>query len=220
VDPQSNLNFVTARPWRGGLTCFEVVIFEKIQIMPGRMSDVTLLLEAANRGEGVASEELLPLVYDELRRLAAVHLTDENSWQTLQPTALVHEAWHRLVKGEERTWNNRQHFFRVAARAMRRILVDRARHKASLKGGSRAKHLNIDGLDLSAPEPAERILIIDEALTKLEIENPEQARIVTLKFFGGFTNQEIADIQGVTERTIERQWAFAKACLLRLIQSA
>jgi len=183
------------------------------------MSDVTLLLEAAGRGEGVASEELLPLVYDELRKLAAIHLTGEDSWQTLQPTALVHEAWHRLVKGEERTWDNRQHFFRVAARAMRRILVDRARHKASLKGGSRAKHLNIDGLDITAPKPDERILIIDEALTRLEIENPDQARIVTLKFFGGFTNREIAEVDGVTERTIERQWAYAKACLLKLIPS-
>jgi len=183
------------------------------------MSDVTLLLEAAGRGEGAASEELLPLVYDELRKLAAVHLADEDSWQTLQPTALVHEAWHRLVKGEERTWSNRQHFFRVAARAMRRILVDRARHKASLKGGSKAKRLNIEDMDLTAPEPDERILIIDEALTRLEIENPEQARIVTLKFFGGFTNREIADAYGVTERTIERQWAYAKACLLKLIPS-
>jgi RNA polymerase sigma factor (TIGR02999 family) len=188
--------------------------------MAGRMSDVTLLLEAAGRGEGAASEELLPLVYDELRRLAAVHLTDEDTRLTLQPTALVHEAWYRLVKGEERTWNNRQHFFRVAARAMRRILVDRARHKASLKGGSRAKHLNIEGLDFSAPEPDERILIIDEALTRLEIEDPDHARIVTLKFFGGFTNREIAETYGVTERTIERQWAYAKACLLKLIQSA
>jgi RNA polymerase sigma factor (TIGR02999 family) len=188
--------------------------------MPERMSDVTLLLEAVERGDGIASEELLPLVYDELRRLAAIHLADEDTRQTLQPTALVHEAWHRLVKGEERTWNNRQHFFRVAARAMRRILVDRARHKASLKGGARAKHVNIDGMDITAPEPDERILIIDEALTRLEIEDPDHAHIVTLKFFGGFTNREIAETEGVTERTIERQWAYAKACLLKLIESA
>lgn len=188
--------------------------------MAGRMNDVTLLLEAVERGEGIASEELLPLVYDELRRLAAIHLADEDTRQTLQPTALVHEAWHRLVKGEERTWSNRQHFFRVAARAMRRILVDRARHKISLKGGQRAKHLNIDGLDFTAPEPDERILIIDEALTRLEKEDPDHARIVTLKFFAGFTNKEIAEAHGVTERTIERQWAYAKACLLKLIESS
>lgn len=185
------------------------------------MIDVTLLLEAAGRGEGAASEELLPLVYEELRRIATINLDDEkDSWQTLQPTALVHEAWYRLVKGKERTWDNRRHFFRVAARAMRRILVDRARRKASLKRGSLAKHVNIDGLDLAAPEPEERIQIIDEALTRLEIENPDQARLVTLKFFGGFTNREIAEIDGVTERTIERQWAYARICLLRLIPSA
>lgn len=187
--------------------------------MPAGMNDVTLLLEAVGRGEGVASEELLPLVYDELRRLAAINMADEDTRHTLQPTALVHEAWHRLVKGEERTWSNRQHFFRVAARAMRRILVDRARHKTSLKGGSRAKHFNIEGLDLIAPEPDERILIIDEALTRLETEEPDSARLVTLKFFAGFTNKEIAETYGVTERTIERQWAYAKACLLRLIES-
>jgi RNA polymerase sigma factor (TIGR02999 family) len=184
------------------------------------MSDVTLLLEAVGRGDGGASNELLPLVYDELRRLAGARLASEDSRLTLQPTALVHEAWYRLVKGKERTWDNRRHFFRVAARAMRRILVDRARRKASLKGGSGAKRLNIDGLDLAAPEPEERILIIDEALTLLEIENPDQARLVTLKFFGGLTNREIAEIDGVTERTIERQWAYARICLLRLIPSA
>jgi RNA polymerase sigma factor (TIGR02999 family) len=184
------------------------------------MNDVTLLLEAVERGEGIASEELLPLVYDELRRIASINIADEDTRLTLQPTALVHEAWHRLVKGEERTWANRQHFFRVAARAMRRILVDRARHKTSLKGGGRAKHLNIQGMDFCAPEPDERILIVDEALTKLEIEEPDSARLVTLKFFAGFTNKEIAETDGVTERTIERQWAYAKACLLRLIESA
>jgi RNA polymerase sigma factor (TIGR02999 family) len=162
----------------------------------------------------------MPLVYDELRRLAAARLASENSQQTLQPTALVHEAWVRLVKGEDRTWNNREHFFRVAAMAMRRILVDRFRHKTSLKGGGGVKHLNIDDMDLSAPEPDERILLIDEALTRLETEDPEHAHIVTLKFFGGFTNREIAESLGVAERTIERQWAYAKACLLSMIRSA
>ena len=184
------------------------------------MNDVTLLLEAVGRGEGAASEELLPLVYDELRSLAAARLSSEEARQTLQPTALVHEAWLRLVKGEERTWNNRQHFFRVAAMAMRRILVDRARHKSSLKAGSKAEHLNIEDLELSATAPDERILLIDEALTRLEIEDPEHARIVTLKFFGGFTNREIAENLGVAERTIERQWAYARAYLFKMIQSA
>jgi RNA polymerase sigma factor (TIGR02999 family) len=181
------------------------------------MNEVTLLLEAVGRGEGSASEELLPLVYDELRGLAAARLAGEAARQTLQPTALVHEAWLRLVKGEERTWNNRQHFFRVAAQAMRRILVDRARHKSSLKGGSRAEHLNIEDMDLCATEPDERILLIDEALSRLEINDPESAKVVTLKFFGGFTNREIAENLGVSERTIERQWSYAKASLLDMI---
>jgi len=181
------------------------------------MNDVTLLLEAVGHGEGAASEELLPLVYDELRGLAASRLAGESARQTLQPTALVHEAWLRLVKGEERTWNNRQHFFRVAAQAMRRILVDRARHKSSLKGGSRAKQLDIEDMDVCADEPDARILLIDEALSRLEIDDPESAKIVTLKFFGGFTNRQIAEIQGVTERSIERHWAYAKACLLEMI---
>jgi RNA polymerase sigma factor (TIGR02999 family) len=181
------------------------------------MNDVTLLLEAVGRGEGSASEELLPLVYDELRGLAAARLAGEGARQTLQPTALVHEAWLRLVKGEERTWNNRQHFFRVAAQAMRRILVDRARHKSSVKGGSRAEHLNIEDMDVCATEPDERILLIDEALSRLEINDPESAKVVTLKFFGGFTNREIAENLGVSERTIERQWSYAKASLLDMI---
>lgn len=184
------------------------------------MNDVTLLLEAVGRGEGSASEELLPLVYDELRHLAAARLAGEGARQTLQPTALVHEAWLRLVSGEERTWNNRQHFFRVAAQAMRRILVDRARHKSSLKAGARAEHLNIEDFEISAATPDDRILLIDEALDRLEKSDPESARIVTLKFFGGFTNKEIAETQGVTERTVERHWAYAKASLLEMILSS
>jgi RNA polymerase sigma factor (TIGR02999 family) len=184
------------------------------------MNDVTLLLEAAGRGEGSASEELLPLVYDELRHLAAARLAGEGARQTLQPTALVHEAWLRLVGGEERTWNNRQHFFRVAAQAMRRILVDRARHKSSMKAGARAEHLNIEDFEISATTTDDRILLIDDALDRLEKDDPESARIVTLKFFGGFTNKEIAEMQGVTERTVERHWAYAKACLLEMILAA
>jgi RNA polymerase sigma factor (TIGR02999 family) len=180
------------------------------------MNDVTLLLETIGGGRG-ASEELLPLVYDELRSLAVARLANENARQTLQPTALVHEAWLRLVKGEARTWNNRQHFFRVAAQAMRRILVDRARHKSSLKGGSRAEHLNIEDIEICTTEPDERILLIDEALNRLEVNDPESAKIVTLKFFGGFTNREIAENLGVSERTVERHWAYAKASLLDMI---
>ena len=183
-----------------------------------QMSEVTLLLEAASRGEGSAPEELLPLVYDELRSLAAARMAREVAVQTLQPTALVHEAWLRLVGSPERTWSNRVHFFRVAAQVMRRILVDKAREKSSLRRGGNRERVDIEQLDLVAVDSDDRILRIDEALNRLEIEDPESARIVTLKFFGGLTNKEVASDLNVTERTVERQWAYAKAALIRLVQ--
>jgi RNA polymerase sigma factor (TIGR02999 family) len=182
------------------------------------MSEITLLLEAVSHGKVQASGELLPLVYDELRRLAAVRLAREAAGQTLQPTALVHEAWLRLVSEGDRNWNNRGHFFRAAAQAMRRILVDRARHKLSLKGGGGQNRLNIEDLDLSATTPDDKVLLVDESLKRLEVEDPDSARVVTLKFFGGLTNMEVAKTLGVTERTVERQWAYAKACLFQLMQ--
>jgi len=184
------------------------------------MSEVTLLLEAVARNEPRASEELLPLVYDELRRLAASRIAGEAPGQTLQPTALVHEAWLRLVNDSERTWQNREHFFRAAAQAMRRILVDKARHKSSLKCGGGQERLNIDDLDLAATTMDDRILIVDDALKRLEVEDPESAQIIHLKFFAGQTNKEVAAMLGVTERTIERQWAYARVSLFQLIQSA
>jgi RNA polymerase sigma factor (TIGR02999 family) len=182
------------------------------------MSDITLLLEAVGRGEGKASEELLPLVYDELRHLAATRMAQEGPGQTLQPTALVHEAWLRLVSEGDRTWNNRVHFFRAAAQAMRRILVDRARHKSSLKCGGNQKRIIIDDLDLPVVSPDEKILMIDNALERLEEDDEESARVITLKFFGGLTNRQIAGTLGVTERTVERRWAYAKAALFEIIQ--
>jgi RNA polymerase sigma factor (TIGR02999 family) len=182
------------------------------------MNEVTLLLEAIGRGEKAASEELLPLVYDELRHLAASRMRGESGVQTLQPTALVHEAWLRLVSDEDRTWNDRAHFFRVAALAMRRILVDRARQKATVKRGEGFERLNIEDLELCETTPDDRILMIDEALSRLEKNDPEGARIVTLKFFGGFTNREIAQTLDISERTVERLWAHARVSLFRMIQ--
>jgi RNA polymerase sigma factor (TIGR02999 family) len=182
------------------------------------MNDVTQVLQAIGRGEGKASEDLLPLVYEELRRLAAARMAREAEGQTLQPTALVHEAWLRLVADGDRTWQNRAHFFRAAAQAMRRILVDKARHKASLKCGGNRETVGIDELELATAPPDDRILLVDEALARLEAEDEESARIITLKFFGGLTNGEIARTLGVTERTVERQWAYAKACLFEMIQ--
>jgi RNA polymerase sigma factor (TIGR02999 family) len=181
------------------------------------MSDVTQVLQAIGRGDGRASDELLPLVYDELRRLAAARMAQEAAGQTLQPTALVHEAWLRMVKDGERNWQNRAHFFGAAAEAMRRILIENARRKSRLKRGGDQARIDIEQLELAATTPDDKVLLIDDALERLQAEDPEKARIVVLKFFGGLTNQEVAENLGVTERTIERQWAFAKAWLFRSI---
>jgi len=181
------------------------------------MSEITQVLQAAGRGETGASEKLLPLVYDELRRHAAVRMAQEAPGQTLQPTALVHEAWLRLVGNGDRTWANRAHFFGAAAEAMRRILIENARRKARLKRGGDQVRLDIDQLELAETTPDEKILLIDEALEKLQVQDPEKARVVVLKFFGGRTNQEVAEVLGVTERTVERHWAYAKAWLYQII---
>jgi RNA polymerase sigma factor (TIGR02999 family) len=183
------------------------------------MNEITLVLQAIGRGDGRASEELLPLVYDELRRLAAARMAQEMSGQTLQPTALVHEAWLRLVSDGERNWQNRAHFFAAAAEAMRRILIENARRKSRLKRGGGQMRLDIEGLDLAAATPDDRVLLIDEAVGQLKARDPEKARIVMFKFFGGLTNQEVAEILDVTERTVERQWAYAKAWLYQAIRN-
>jgi RNA polymerase sigma factor (TIGR02999 family) len=182
------------------------------------MSDITLVLQAIERGENRAADELLPLVYEELRRLASAQMAGEAAGQTLQPTALVHEAWLRLVKEEERTWRNREHFFRAAALAMRRILVDRARHKLSLKAGGRGEKVPLEDLDIAAATTDDRVLLVDQAMGRLEQEDPESARVINLKFFCGLTNKEAAEVLGLTERSVERQWAYAKACLFELLK--
>jgi RNA polymerase sigma factor (TIGR02999 family) len=179
--------------------------------------DLTRLLQANEPGGGV-SQELLPLVYKELRELAASRMAREMEGQTLQPTALVHEAWLRLQSSASPAWRNRAHFFGAASEAMRRILIERARRKLRLKRGSRAEHVSIENVDVAQTEPDERILLIDEALTRLHAADPELARIVTLKFFGGLTNAEVAETLGVTERTIYNKWTFAKAWLLKNIR--
>lgn len=181
------------------------------------MSELTRILESAS-GSGPASSELLPLVYDELRNLARKRLSKEAPGQTLQATALVHEAWISLAGSEERSWSDRGHFFRAAAQAMRHILVDRARAKARVKRGSDPVIVDIDGLDIADTSIDERVLLVDEMMTRLERVDPESVRIVTLKFFGGLSNREIAAMDGVGERTVERYWAFARAKLLRMIR--
>ncbi len=184
------------------------------------MSEITVLLQSLDQGDPRASEQLLPLVYDELRMLASARMRRDSAGHTLQPTALVHEAWLRLVSQGDRNWNNRTHFFRAAAQAMRHILVDISRKKASLKRGNRAERVDIDMFPVAESTADDRILLVNEALARLEIEDPESARLVTLKFFGGFTNQETAEILGLGERTVERQWAYAKASLYQIIEEA
>jgi RNA polymerase sigma factor (TIGR02999 family) len=179
--------------------------------------DITRVLESLDDQQGGASEQLLPLVYDELRRLAAARMSKEAAGQTLQPTALVHEAWMRLISGNAKVWRNRGHFFGAAAQAMRRILIERARRKMSCKRGSGAEHVCIEDVDVADRLPDERILLIDEALARLEATDQELARVVTLKFYGGLTNVEVADVLGVTERTVQNKWTFAKAWLLESI---
>jgi RNA polymerase sigma factor (TIGR02999 family) len=183
------------------------------------MSDITQLLQASERGEARASEELLPLVYNDLRRQAAIQMLRESAAQTLQPTALLHEAWLRVIGGGGRQWQNRAHFFGAAAEAMRRILIENARRKSRLKRGGGLVRVNSDEIELAATTPDEKILLIDEALECLAALDPEKAKVVVMKFFGGRTNQEVAESMSVTERTVERHWAYAKAWLFHHIRT-
>jgi RNA polymerase sigma factor (TIGR02999 family) len=184
------------------------------------MSEITHLLQATGPGGASAAEELLPLVYQELRRHAAMRMARESPGQTLQPTALVHEAWLRLFgNGRKQRWENRAHFFGAAAEAMRRILIEQARRKARLKRGGDFVRCELNELELASAAPDEKTLLIDEALQELIEQDPEKGQVVMLKFYGGCSSREVADALGVTERTVERHWAYAKAWLFRRIQS-
>ncbi len=183
------------------------------------MSDVTLILQAVGRGEGRTLDELLPLVYEELRRLAAARMAQESAGHTLQPTALVHEAWMRLVNDGDRTWRNRAYFFGAAAEAMRRILIESARRKSRLKHGGGQERLNIADMELADTTPDEKVLLINDALEQLEAEHPERARVVVLKYFGGLTNKEVAEMLTISERTVDRHWVCAKEWLFRKVRT-
>lgn len=182
------------------------------------LNELTKILQSASGNGLLVAAELLPLVYDELRTLARQRLSREAPGQTLQATALVHEAWLKLSGEEERSWSDRAHFFRAAAQAMRHILVDRARSKASLKRGKNAELLDIHDFDVADTSIDERVLLVDEMMSRLEQEDPDSVRVISLKFFGGLTNKEIATVDGVTERTVERHWAYAKAKLFQMIR--
>ncbi len=178
------------------------------------MSEVTRLLEAIDQGDPCASEELLPLVYDELRRLAAAKLSQERPGQTLQATALVHEAYLRLVGGQENPhWDSRWHFFAAAAEAMRRIILNQARDKKRLKRGGHFRRVEMDQAEVSFDADDEELIELAEALEELEREDAVAAQLVKLRFFAGLKHREIAAALGMSLRTAERQWAFAQAWL-------
>lgn len=189
--------------------------------LPGtnRSGAVTLIMEGAQGGDPMAADQLLPLVYDELHRLAAHKMACEAPGHTLQPTALVHEAWLRLVGGENPHFEGRAHFFAAAAEAMRRILVETARRKRRFRHGGGQARVGLEESGIAAPADDDKILLVDEALEALESEDPDQARVVKLRFFTGLSNAEAATALGVSEKTIQRYWTHAKAWLFEHIRS-
>jgi RNA polymerase sigma factor (TIGR02999 family) len=185
------------------------------------MSDVTQILSAIEQGDPHAAEQLLPLVYEELRKLAAQRLAQEKPGQTLQPTSLVHEAYLRLVDVETaQRWNTRGHFFAAAAEAMRRILIERARHKGRLRHGGGRRRMDLLDVEVAAPNDDEQILHLDESLARLALARPQAAELVKLRFFAGLTLEEIAPLLSLSPRTARRLWAFARAWLRRDIERA
>jgi RNA polymerase sigma factor (TIGR02999 family) len=182
------------------------------------MSEVTRILETFEGGDPKAAAELLPLVYDELRRLAAAKMANEAPGHTLQPTALVHEAWLRLSQQSRTTWKNREQFYAMAAEVMRRILVDRARRRRSRKHGGDLERVELDAVELPVPADDALVLDVHDALERLAAEDPEKAAVVKLRFFVGLENSEVAALLGVSEKTVQRHWAFAKAWLFRAMR--
>ncbi len=186
--------------------------------MPESGQNVTQLLKALEAGEAQASEALLPLVYDELRRLAAWRMSQESPGQTLQATALVHEAWLRLAGSEPQSWQNRAHFLGAAAQAMRRILVENARRKHQLKRGGSWRRLSLENLDLPDTSPDDKVLLVDEALEELAKLDPVEANVVKLRYFAGLNHEEIGHLLGLSERTVKRYWMYAKVWLYQRIR--
>ncbi len=180
---------------------------------------VTQILEAVDDGDERAAEKLLPLVYDELRHLAAAKMAREAPGQTLQPTALVHEAWLQLVGSGHEHWNGRGHFFGAAAEAMRRILIDRARKRNRKRHGQGLVRLDLDQLDIAISTNDDVLLRVNEALVKLEAEAPNRAQLVKLRFFTGLSVNEAAEVLGIAPATAKRYWAFARAWLLAELQT-
>jgi RNA polymerase sigma factor (TIGR02999 family) len=185
------------------------------------VSELTRILESVEHGDASAADQILPLVYDELRKLAAARMTNEAAGHTLQPTALVHEAWLRLTHDEPKMpFANRAHFFAAAAEAMRRILIDHALAKATGKRGGGWKRLNLDKVEIAADADDDTLLLVNESLEQLAKEKPAAAEIVKLRFFAGLTLEESGLVLGFTERTAKRHWAFARAWLFDAMKTA
>ena len=184
------------------------------------MSDTTLLLTAVEQGEPMAAEKLLAVVYSELRKLAASKMAREAPGQTLQPTALVHEAWLRLVGSQTPSFANRAHFFSAAAEAMRRILIDRARRKLTERHGGGSQRVEFEELNVAAPDSDQQLLRVSEALEELAKGNPLQAEVVKLRYFAGMTNEEIAKVLNISVSSVKNYWVFARAWMFNQIKRA
>jgi RNA polymerase sigma factor (TIGR02999 family) len=177
------------------------------------MSEVTRVLQELDQGDPRAAERLLPLVYEELRKLAAAKMAREVAGQTLQPTALVHEAWLRLSGDQDRAWESRAHFFGAAAEAMRRILIDNARRRNALRHGGGQARLDIQEIEIAAPAPDDQLLAIDEALARFSVLDSRKAELVKLRYFIGMTIEEAARALSISEATAKRWWEYARAWL-------
>jgi len=177
------------------------------------MTEITQLLHSIDKGDPKSAEQLLPLVYEELRKLAASKMAREAPGQTLQATALVHEAWLKLAGGEAVAFNGKAHFFGAAAEAMRRILIDRARRKAAQRHGGGQQRVDVEEIQIAAPGPDDELLAVNEALDKLAAQDPAKAELVKLRFFTGLTIEQAAEALGISEPTAKRWWAYARAWL-------
>jgi RNA polymerase sigma factor (TIGR02999 family) len=183
------------------------------------MSDITRILTAIEQGDPAAADQLLPLVYEELRKLAAHRMANEAAGQTLQPTALVHEAWLRLVGEQNPKFANRAHFFAAAAEAMRRILIDNARRKRAVRHGGGQQRVDVYQVQLVSPTDEDQLLAVNEALDKLAAQSKPEAELVKLRYFVGMTLEEAAQVLGISARTADNYWAHARAWLFREIKS-
>jgi RNA polymerase sigma factor (TIGR02999 family) len=184
------------------------------------MSEVTRLLNAADQGDPAAAADLLPVLYEELRKLAEIRMGNERPGQTLQATALVHEAWLRLVGSKPQVWNSRYHFFAAAAEAMRRILIDNARRKQRPKHGGSMQRVDLNEVNIAIESDGETVLLVDEALMRLEEQDPQKAELVKLRYFVGMSIPDCAKILDISESSAKRMWTYARAFLLKEIKQS